>query len=75
LNPQDEDSATVEINTADMEHKTWDGIFKIKSNGGIEDISVIVKVPRTRHRFLLAYNLFEIIQSEFPLLFIFLNNL
>jgi hypothetical protein len=32
LNPQDEDSATVEINTAGMEHKTWDGIFKITSN-------------------------------------------
>jgi len=49
LNPQDEDSVTVEINTAGMEHKTWDGIFKITSNGGSQNISVIVKVPRTRH--------------------------
>ena len=52
-----------------------DGKIEITSNGGSQDVSVILTVPRTRQQFSLAYNLLEMIQSKFPLLFIFLNSL
>lgn len=75
LEPGDEESVTVEIDTTGMEHKTWSGKIKVTSNGGTQDVTITITVPRVRPRLSLLYSLFEVIQSKFPLLLKFLENL
>jgi len=75
LEPGEQESVTVEIDTAGMELKTWRGTITVSSNGGTEEISVIITIPRERSQDSLFHNLLEIFQSKFPLLFIVIKNL
>ena len=51
-----------------MEHKTWNDVIKINSNGGDIEIDVVITVPRARS-FFAFYELFEKLQLRYANLF------
>ena len=73
LEPGEQETVTVEVDTEGMEHRTWTGVIKLKSNGGNEDITVTVTVPRLKYKYLTFNYLLEFLQSRFPLFFKFLG--
>ena len=74
LEPGEEESVIVEVDTEGMEHRTWTGVIKVKSNGGNQDITVTVAVPRVKSKFLAFYNFLELLEFRFPLLYMLIES-
>ena len=75
LEPGEQETVTVEVDTQGMEHRTWTGVIKVKSNGGNQDITVTVTVPRSKLKSLMFNSFLEFLQSRFPMVFRFLGNI
>ena len=69
IEPGKQDIVTVEVDTEGMEHRTWTGTIKIKSNGGNQDVTVTVTVPREKSIYYFYSSLLELLQTRFPIIF------
>jgi hypothetical protein len=68
LDPNEKKIVTIEIDTEGMEHKTWSGTIEVTSNGGNQDVSITLKVPRAKAYFsflqgLLGLNQYKLLQN------------
>ena len=73
LNPSEEKSVTVEIDTEGMQYKVWSGVIEITSNGGNKDVVVTFQVPRAKSKFYLLDNLFNLLKFKFPMIYKYLE--
>ena len=69
IEPGKQDIVTVEVDTEGMEHRTWTGTIKIKSNGGNQDVTVTVTVPREKSIDYFYSSILELLQTRFPIIF------
>ncbi len=69
LDPNEEKTITVEIDTNGMEHRSWNGKIEITSNGGNEEVTVTIIVPKAKQQQYFLNNFINIIKLRFPGIF------
>jgi len=69
LEPGEEETVTIEIDTYGMEHRTWSGIIEVISNGGNKDVSITIRVPKYKGQFNFLNILKDLLKLNFPLIY------